>query len=531
MRVILLENYDELSEKAADIVASQIADKPDSVLGLATGSTPLGTYTNLIKMYNKGKIDFTEVKSFNLDEYYPIKKDNPQSYAKFMNDNFFSHINIKHENVHIPNGETDNPEAECEAYEKAIEENGGVDLQILGIGQNGHIGFNEPDTNLNEFTHLTKLTENTIKANSRFFDSYDKVPKNALTMGITTILKARKIVLLVSGANKSNVVDELLNDKINTSVPATLLKVHPDVVLLCDKSSYSNIKLGIDMGGTNTKFAVVDSGNVVFKSIISTPKTVDEIVNTISDKIIEIKKEYNIRSVGIGVPGSVSNGHISTDNLPFENFPFEKVISERTGVYVTTENDANCAALGELMYGKTKECEHIVLVTLGTGVGGAIIMNRRVCHSNKNMGELGHFVVQANNGRKCVCGLRGCWEQYCSVTALLKDAIRTAKQHKESILYTQMIENKQLTGEVFFNALNMGCKVAQEVFKRYIKYLATGIESLENIFAPDAIVLAGGITSQGEKILKPLKAELRKNIRIEISSLQNDAGVLGAAMI
>ena len=190
---------------------------------------------------NESKIDFSEVKAFNLDEYYPIKKDNPQSYVKFMDDNLFSHINIKHENVYIPNGETDSPKAECESYEKEIKASGGIDLQILGIGENGHIGFNEPDTTLNSFTHLTKLTENTNKANSRFFDSYDKVPKNALTMGIATILKARKIILLASGTNKSYAVAELLNGGINTLVPATLLKVHSDVVFLCDESAYSSV--------------------------------------------------------------------------------------------------------------------------------------------------------------------------------------------------------------------------------------------------------------------------------------------------
>ena len=242
MRVIVCENYKEMSEKAAEIVSSQIILKPDCELGLATGSTPLGMYGKLAEMYKNGDIDFAKVKSFNLDEYYPIKKDNEQSYFRFMNENLFSKINIDLNNTHIPNGETDNPLLECENYEKMIKESGGIDLQILGIGQNGHIGFNEPGANLNPSTHLTKLAENTIKANSRFFDSYDEVPKKALTMGISTILSAKKILLLASGSNKSCVVSALLKGGINTSVPATMLKTHPDVVLICDRDAYSSAR-------------------------------------------------------------------------------------------------------------------------------------------------------------------------------------------------------------------------------------------------------------------------------------------------
>ena len=531
MRIIVCKNYDELSEKAANMIASQLTLKPDSVLGLATGSTPLGTYANLIKMYNEGEIDFSAVKTFNLDEYYPIKKDNSQSYDKFMKDNLFSGINIKPENTHIPNGETDTPEAECEAYEKAIKENGGIDLQILGIGHNGHIGFNEPDVNLNSFTHITNLTENTIKANSRFFASSDEVPKQAITMGIASILKARKILLLASGANKSRVVGELLNDGINTSVPATLLKTHPDVVLICDEEAYSGSKLGIDIGGTNIKFAVVEGKNLLFKCKIKTPEKLDDIINAICDKVVELKKEYNIKSAGIGTPGIIKKGLVTADNLPFKGFPLEKTVEEKTGLYVSVDNDANCAALGELIFGNTKDCEHIILVTLGTGIGGGIIMNRQICHSNNNMGEIGHFIIQSEKGRECTCGQRGCWEQYCSATALLKDAKKAAEKDPESLLYKCMLENGKMDGETFFKALDGGCKAAEKVYKYYIKYLARGIESLVNIFGPDAVVLAGGVTQQGDKLLKPLHDELKKDIRIEISSLQSDAGALGAAML
>ena len=242
MRVILCDNYEEVSKAATKLVESQINLKPDCVLGLATGSTPVGMYKMLIEKCKDGELDFSKVATFNLDEYYPISRDNNQSYYYFMNENLFNEINIKKENIHIPNGEAKDVEAECEEYEKMIEEAGGIDLQILGIGQNGHIGFNEPDENLNSKTHVTGLTESTIKANSRFFDSIEDVPTKALTMGIATILKSRKIILMACGVEKSDAVAELLTDDIKTDNPATMLKVHPDVVLICDKDAYSKVK-------------------------------------------------------------------------------------------------------------------------------------------------------------------------------------------------------------------------------------------------------------------------------------------------
>lgn len=241
MRIIICENYEKMSKRAAKLVAAQVLLNPQSVLGLSTGSTPVGMYNELISMYRAGELDFSQVKTFNLDEYYPIKRDNEQSYFKFMYKNLFSEINIDLYNTHFPDGETDNPVSECENYEKLIAQSGGIDLQILGIGQNGHIGFNEPDVNLNPYTHLTNLTENTIRANSRFFEVYDEVPRKALTMGIATILGAKKIILLASGLNKSRVVSELIKDGINTSVPATMLKAHPDAILICDRDAYSGV--------------------------------------------------------------------------------------------------------------------------------------------------------------------------------------------------------------------------------------------------------------------------------------------------
>lgn len=238
IKVIVCENYEEISKKSAEIVAKQINEKADSILGLATGSTPVGMYKELIEMNKSGKLDFSKVGSFNLDEYYPIKHSDDQSYYYFMNDNLFAHINIDIANTNIPNGEAEDADAECERYEKLIDESAGIDLQILGIGHNGHIGFNEPDEKLITKTHLTALTEDTIMANSRFFASADEVPTAAITMGMETIMKAKKIILLASGKNKSDAVSMLTDNYIDTSCPATLLKLHPDVTLICDKDAF-----------------------------------------------------------------------------------------------------------------------------------------------------------------------------------------------------------------------------------------------------------------------------------------------------
>ena len=239
MKVIVCRDYAEMSVKAARMIAGQIITKPDCVLGLATGSTPEGTYQELIRLYENGLIDFSDVVSYNLDEYYPIKPDNEQSYQYFMDHHLFNFVNIKKENTHVPNGLMENPAVECREYDKMVENAGGIDLQLLGIGQNGHIAFNEPDSSFCYETHLTGLTQSTIEANSRFFDSIDDVPKQAITMGLGTIMKAKKIVLLASGKNKHDAIKQLLGDKITPAVPATLLKVHPDVVIICDEAAYN----------------------------------------------------------------------------------------------------------------------------------------------------------------------------------------------------------------------------------------------------------------------------------------------------
>ncbi len=238
MKFIVCENYEEMSKAGADIVISQLKEKKNSILGLATGSTPIGLYKELIKAYENGEISFKDVKTFNLDEYYPIYKSNDQSYDYFMNDNLFNHIDIDKANTDIPNGEAVDAVKECADYEKRIAASEGVDIQILGIGQNGHIGFNEPDAALDALTHKTSLTQNTIEANSRFFASIDEVPTAALTMGIGTILKAKKIILLASGANKKDAIAALMDSRLTTQCPATMLKLHDDVTIICDKEAY-----------------------------------------------------------------------------------------------------------------------------------------------------------------------------------------------------------------------------------------------------------------------------------------------------
>ena len=238
MKILKFATYEEMSAAAADIIAKQISIKKDSVIGLATGSTPVGMYKKLAEMNQAGIIDFASVKTVNLDEYYPIDPENKQSYRYFMNDNLFDHINIDKANTYVPNGAAENADEACETYEKIIKSLGGIDIQVLGIGQNGHIGFNEPEENLSLYTHKTGLTENTIQANSRFFSEDEVMPNAALTMGMGTIFGAKKIIMLINGKNKKEAFEKLLNDKITTECPATLLKLHPNVTVLCDSEAY-----------------------------------------------------------------------------------------------------------------------------------------------------------------------------------------------------------------------------------------------------------------------------------------------------
>lgn len=239
MRLIVTNTYEEMSKKAANMVAAQILLKPNSVLGLATGSTPLMTYKYLIKLFEDETIDFREVTTFNLDEYVGIDPQNINSYHYYMEDNFFRYVNIRRENRHIPTGTSIDLELEGKLYEKKIHLRGGIDFQILGIGNNGHIGFNEPDLKFEAVTHPIDLDDETIKANARFFASEEEVPKKAITMGVRTIMNARKVILLANGLNKAETIYKSIFGKIDPTLPASILQLHPDVTFILDKEAAS----------------------------------------------------------------------------------------------------------------------------------------------------------------------------------------------------------------------------------------------------------------------------------------------------
>ena len=242
MRILVCTDYNEMSKMAARMILSQVTLKPKSVLGLATGSTPVGMYKELVKMYDNKLIDFSEVITFNLDEYYQLPRDNDQSYHYFMRDNLFNHINVKNENIHIPNGMSEDIEKECENYDNFIKEAGGIDIQVLGIGHNAHIGFNEPTISFERGTHLVDLKPSTIEANSRFFESIDNVPKKAITMGTGSIFKAKKIMLLACGESKAEAIYNTVYGKVVPEVPSSILQFHHDVVLILDKEAAGKLK-------------------------------------------------------------------------------------------------------------------------------------------------------------------------------------------------------------------------------------------------------------------------------------------------
>ena len=231
MRIIKVKNYEEMSLVAARIMAAQVLLKPDCVLGLATGSTPIGAYKILVEDYEKGILDFSKVRTVNLDEYYGLEGTHDQSYRYFMNDNLFDHVNIDKANTHVPNGTAEDIGAECDRYENLVASMGYADLQLLGIGHNGHIGFNEPCADFPAKVHGVQLTESTINANSRLFEKKEDVPTSALTMGIGTIMKAKSI-LLVGGADKKDIIERSIYGEVTPDVPASVLQLHPDVTIV-----------------------------------------------------------------------------------------------------------------------------------------------------------------------------------------------------------------------------------------------------------------------------------------------------------
>lgn len=241
MKIYEAKNYEEMSRKAASILASQITLKPDSVLGLATGSTPIGLYDCLVDWYEKGDLDFSQIKTVNLDEYKGLNKENDQSYYYFMHKHLFDRVNINPENTNVPDGTEMDSEKECTRYEEVIRSMGGVDIQLLGLGNNGHIGFNEPDSSFAKMTHCVDLTESTIEANKRFFASADDVPRQAYSMGIGTIMRAKKILLVANGEAKADALAKCLFGPVTPEMPGSILQFHNDVVVVADSAALSKI--------------------------------------------------------------------------------------------------------------------------------------------------------------------------------------------------------------------------------------------------------------------------------------------------
>lgn len=241
MIICKAKNYTDMSRKAANIISAQVIMKPDCVLGLATGSSPLGTYEQLIDWYKKGDLDFSKVSSVNLDEYRGLSPEHEQSYRYFMNTNFFDHINIDKSRTYVPDGLASDVDKFCKDYDRLIEEVGGIDLQLLGLGRNGHIGFNEPSDVFARDTHCVDLTPSTIDANKRFFASEEDVPRQALTMGIRNIMMAKKIVVVVSGEDKANALKEAVYGPITPKVPGSILQLHTDVIIIADEAALSKM--------------------------------------------------------------------------------------------------------------------------------------------------------------------------------------------------------------------------------------------------------------------------------------------------
>lgn len=243
MRICVAKNYQDMSRKAANILSAEIILNPTCVVGLATGSTPVGLYKQLIDWYKKGDLDLSQVRSVNLDEYVGLSPTHVQSYRYFMEKNFFDYVNINPNNIHIPNGLASDLTAECAQYNRVIQELGGIDVQILGMGHNGHIGFNEPGDTFDVGTHVVELKERTIEANSRFFSSKDEVPHKAITMGIGHIMQARRVVMIVSGKEKADIVKTAFEGPVTPRVPASILQIHPNFVLIGDPEALSKLDI------------------------------------------------------------------------------------------------------------------------------------------------------------------------------------------------------------------------------------------------------------------------------------------------
>ncbi len=239
MKICRAKDYNDMSRKAANLISAQIIMKPNCVLGLATGSTPVGTYRQLVEWYEKGDLDFSEVMTVNLDEYKGLTRENPQSYYYFMNENLFGKVNINKTRTFLPDGTEPDSKTACENYNEILRAVGDVDLQLLGLGHNGHIGFNEPGESFSTETHCIDLSEQTIKANARFFETLEEVPRQAYTMGVKTIMSARRILIIVSGEDKAEIVKRAFFGPMTPQVPASILQLHRNVTLVADEAALS----------------------------------------------------------------------------------------------------------------------------------------------------------------------------------------------------------------------------------------------------------------------------------------------------
>lgn len=243
MKIYKVKNYDELSRKAANIIAAQITLKPDSVLGLATGSSPVGLYKNLVSMYENGDLDFSKITTVNLDEYKGLDGTNDQSYRYFMNENLLTKVNVPMERTFVPDGTMEDVAAACAAYDEILNSVGTVDIQLLGLGHDGHLGFNEPDDHFEDGTHCVQLTETTIQANKRFFEKEEDVPRQAYTMGIGGIMRAKMLLVVVSGEDKADILNKVLTAPVSPQIPGTILRFHPNVILVADEAALSKTEL------------------------------------------------------------------------------------------------------------------------------------------------------------------------------------------------------------------------------------------------------------------------------------------------
>lgn len=293
-----------------------------------------------------------------------------------------------------------------------------------------------------------------------------------------------------------------------------------------------NNRIGVDIGGTYIKFIVLCGSEIIYRNKVKTAETGYGIVDSIYREYRIITDKLPVVSIGIGVPGEIKKGFVTAENLSLLRFPLGKLLKEKLEVPIFLENDANCAAIGELYFGVAVDCKNFLVITLGTGIGGGIIIDRKIYYGNGSAGEVGHIIIMANQGKKCTCGQIGCWEQYASTAALLRQA-EYAASHSQPSLLNKTYENKgkKLDGESFFDVLKQGCPIAQSVFEQYLHYLAVGIDSVANILAPEMIVLSGGITEEADILINGLRKVMYSNVCVKASLLKNDAGAMGAAVL